>query len=47
VGALVAVAAVGLLVPFVAGWLVFGLCWTLAGVVMLRDPRIGRRLQAF
>jgi hypothetical protein len=47
VGALVAVAAVGLLVPFVAGWLVFGLGWTLAGVVMLRDPRIGRRLQAF
>ena len=46
VGVLVAVAAVGLLVPFVAGWLVFGLGWTGAGIAMLQEPRRGRRLPA-
>jgi len=46
VGMLVAIAAVGLLVPFVAGWLVFGLGWTGAGVAMLQGPRRGRRLPA-
>ena len=47
VGALVATAAVGLLIPFVGGWLVFGLGWTAAGLAMLTNPRTGRRLSAF
>jgi hypothetical protein len=34
-------------VPFVLGWLVFGLGWMGAGVAMLQEPRIGRRLAAF
>ena len=47
VGALVAVAAVGLLVPFTIGWLVFGLGWVAAGAAMFEDPRRGRRLPSF
>jgi hypothetical protein len=47
VGALLAVAAVGLLVPFSVGWLVFGAGWLGAGIAMLLDPRPGRRLSAF
>jgi hypothetical protein len=47
VGALVATAAVGLLIPFVGGWLVFGVCWMAAGLAMLTNPRGGRRLAAF
>jgi hypothetical protein len=47
VGALVALAAVGLLVPFTVGWLAFGLGWAGAGIAMLRDPRLGRRLPTF
>jgi len=47
VGILIALAAVGLLVPFVLGWLIFGLGWMGAGVAMLQEPRIGRRLAAF
>ena len=47
VGILIALAAVGLLVPFVLGWLIFGLGWMGAGVAMLQVPRIGRRLAAF
>jgi hypothetical protein len=39
VGALVATAAVGLLIPFVGGWLVFGVCWMAAGLAMLTNPR--------
>ena len=47
VGALVAIAAVGLLVPYTIGWLVFGLGWVAAGVAMFEDPRRGRRLPSF
>ena len=47
VGALVAIAAVGLLVPYTIGWLVFGLGWIAAGFAMLANPRRGRRLQSF
>ncbi len=47
VGALVAIAAVGLLVPYTIGWLVFGLGWIAAGFAMFEDPRRGRRLQSF
>ncbi len=47
VGALVAIAAVGLLVPYTIGWLVFGLGWIAAGFAMLENPRRGRRLQSF
>ena len=41
VGALVAIAAVGLLVPYTIGWLVFGLGWVAAGVAMFEDPGEG------
>ena len=44
VGALVAIAAVGLLVPYTIGWLMFGLGWVAAGFVMFENPRRGRRL---
>ena len=47
VGALVAIAGVGLLVPYTIGWLVFGLGWAAAGVAMFQDPRRGRRLASF
>jgi len=47
VGALVAIAAVGLLVPYTIGWLVFGLGWVAAGFAMFENPRRGRRLQSF
>ena len=47
VGALVAIAAVGLLVPYTIGWLVFGLGWVAAGFVMFEEPRRGRRLPSF
>jgi hypothetical protein len=47
VGALVAIAAVGLLVPYTIGWLVFGLGWFGAGLAMLQEPRRGRRLPTF
>ena len=47
VGALVAIAAVGLLVPYTIGWLVFGLGWVAAGFAMSENPRRGRRLQSF
>jgi len=47
VGALVAVAAVGLLVPYTIGWLVFGLGWVAAGFTMFDNPRRGRRLPSF
>ena len=47
VGALVAIAAVGLLVPYTIGWLVFGLGWAAAGFAMFENPRRGRRLQSF
>ena len=47
VGALVAIAAVGLLVPYTIGWLVFGLGWIAAGFAMLANLRRGRRLQSF
>ena len=44
VGALVAIAAAGLLVPYTIGWLMFGLGWVAAGFVMLENPRRGRQL---
>jgi hypothetical protein len=44
VGALVAIAAVGLLVPYTIGWLMFGLGWVAAGFVMFENPRRGRQL---
>ena len=47
VGALVAIAAVGLLLPSTIGWLVFGLGWVAAGFAMFENPRRGRRLQSF
>jgi hypothetical protein len=47
VGALVAIAGVGLLVPYTIGWLVFGLGWVAAGFAMFEDPRRGRRLPSF
>ena len=47
VGVLVAIAGVGLLVPYTIGWLVFGLGWVAAGVAMYEDPRRGRRLASF
>ena len=47
VGALVAIAALGLLVPYTIGWLVFGLGWVAAGFAMLESPRGGRRLPSF
>ncbi len=47
VGALVAIAGVGLLVPYTIGWLVFGLGWVGAGVAMFGNPRRGRRLPSF
>jgi hypothetical protein len=47
VGALVAIAGVGLLVPYTIGWLVFGLGWVAAGVAMFENPRRGRRLPTF
>ena len=40
-GALVAIAAVGLLVPYTIGWLVFGLGWVAAGFVMFENPGEG------
>jgi hypothetical protein len=44
-GGLLAVAAIGLLVPLPWGWLVFALGWTLAGLTGLAEAHPDRPLR--